>query len=270
MPSCLIRGVRSIDLVACNLDESAHFYETAWGLPPAETRNDAHYFRCTSTYHHVLGLHRGAQPTVIRIVFDVADRQSIDLLHRTVSAADSKASAPAKLPDGGGYGFACKDPDGRDLAFVCDCLDQEDAEGCTDHVVDAAGNANRHRVAIETELLTPEEYAHVRRSSVRTLDRERAEGRGCPFVRLGSRIFYRRCDIERYIEAHVHGGEFRNTDDISRSQQPRRRGRPRKPPTDESYIDAQVRDGEFRAADAGPQPRRRRQPHKPPPSEATP
>ena len=31
-----------------------------------------------------------------------------------------------------------------------------------------------------TDLLTPQEYARYRRCSVRTLDRERAEGRGCP------------------------------------------------------------------------------------------
>lgn len=54
-----------------------------------------------------------------------------------------------------------------------------------------------------TELLTPKEYARYRRCSLRTLDRERAEGRGCPYVQLGSRILYRRPDIERYVEAHV-------------------------------------------------------------------
>jgi hypothetical protein len=94
-------------------------------------------------------------------------------------------------------------------------------------VVKTAETANQHHVAIGSELLTPQEYAHMRRSSVRTLDRERAEGRGCPFVRLGSRIFYRRRDIDRYIEAQVRGGEFRSADAAS-GQQPRRRGRSRK------------------------------------------
>ena len=98
---------------------------------------------------------------------------------------------------------------------------------CKSTVAETAGSANRHQLAIESELLTPQEYAHVRRSSVRTLDRERAEGRGCPFVRLGSRIFYRRRDIDRYIEAQVRGGEFRSADAAS-GQQPRRRGRSRK------------------------------------------
>jgi Helix-turn-helix domain len=57
----------------------------------------------------------------------------------------------------------------------------------------------------DTELLTPAEYARYRRCSLRTLDRERANGDGCPYVRLGSRILYRRTDIDRYIEAHVRG-----------------------------------------------------------------
>jgi hypothetical protein len=57
----------------------------------------------------------------------------------------------------------------------------------------------------EPELRTPQEYARYRRCSIRTLDRERAEGRGCPFVKIGGRVLYRRSDIERFIEANVRG-----------------------------------------------------------------
>jgi hypothetical protein len=53
------------------------------------------------------------------------------------------------------------------------------------------------------ELLTAAEYARLRRCSLRTLDRERANRSGCPYVRLGGRIFYRLSDIERYIEMLV-------------------------------------------------------------------
>ena len=55
----------------------------------------------------------------------------------------------------------------------------------------------------DIKLLTTAEYARLRRCSLRTLDRERATGSGCPYVRLGGRIFYRRSDIERYIETLV-------------------------------------------------------------------
>jgi len=59
----------------------------------------------------------------------------------------------------------------------------------------------------ETDLLTSEEFARFRRCSLRTLDRERAEGRGCPYIRLGSRILYRRADIDRYLDANRVGAD---------------------------------------------------------------
>jgi catechol 2,3-dioxygenase-like lactoylglutathione lyase family enzyme/predicted enzyme related to lactoylglutathione lyase len=130
---CLIRGVRSVDLVASNLGEAARFYEDVWYLAPVERRNEAQYFRGTGAYHHVLGLHAGTRPAVVRIVFDVADRDSIVLLHRAISAAGVKADAPAQYSTpGGGYGFGCKDPEGRNLIFVCNCADHADAADCAD------------------------------------------------------------------------------------------------------------------------------------------
>lgn len=129
MPECLVRGVRSVELVASNLDEAARFYETVWNLAPVGADNDARYFRGTGRYHHVIGLHRGAQPAVVRIVFDAGDRSSVDALHRATGAAGCKAPAPAVLPGtGGGYGFGCKDPDGRNLAFVCGSADHADSD----------------------------------------------------------------------------------------------------------------------------------------------
>jgi hypothetical protein len=56
-----------------------------------------------------------------------------------------------------------------------------------------------------TVFFTPREYALFRRCSVRTLDRERAEGRGCPYIRVGSRILYRRVEIEKFLDACVKG-----------------------------------------------------------------
>ena len=109
MSSCLVRGVRSIDLVATNLEEASRFYENVWRLEPVEARNDSRYFRGTSRYHHLLGLRYGPQPAVVRIVFDVADRDSVDALHRKISAAGAKPGAPAKLSTpGGGYGSAAR------------------------------------------------------------------------------------------------------------------------------------------------------------------
>lgn len=80
----------------------------------------------------------------------------------------------------------------------------------------------------ETGLLTPKETAEYRRCSLRKLDRERAEGRGPAYIRIDGRIFYRRTDVDRFIAAHVCGGE-RGTD-VASEHTSRRRGRPRKPP----------------------------------------
>ncbi len=148
MPQCLVRGLRSIELVATNLEEAASFYETIWGLQPVERRNDAIYFRGTGAYHHIIGLHRGAQPAVVRIVFDVAGRQAVEALHKAVTAAGCSATAPGRVAlAGGGYGFGCKDPDGRNLAFVCDCADHSDTRDQPDRprkIVHANLNARDH------------------------------------------------------------------------------------------------------------------------------
>ncbi len=133
MSSCLVRGVRSVELVVTNLAEAARFYEEVWRLKPIETppaqqaEELARFFRGSAGYHHLLGLHAGAQPAVLRIVFDVADRNGVDALHRAITAAGAKSTEPANLTSaGGGYGFGCKDPDGRNLGFVCGTGDHAD------------------------------------------------------------------------------------------------------------------------------------------------
>ncbi len=56
------------------------------------------------------------------------------------------------------------------------------------------------------------ETAQYLRCSLRTLDRERAEGRGIPYVRIGGRIRYRRADVEAFVAAHVRGRGGGETD----------------------------------------------------------
>jgi catechol 2,3-dioxygenase len=129
MQQCLVRGVRSVELAATNFEEAGRFYESVWHLDPVAARAGVRLYRGTGAYHHILGLHQGPRPALIRIVFDVADRLSVDALHRAVAAAGVPAGAPAELTaDGGGYGFGCKDPDGRNLAFVAGCADYADAK----------------------------------------------------------------------------------------------------------------------------------------------
>jgi hypothetical protein len=65
-----------------------------------------------------------------------------------------------------------------------------------------------------SDLLTPQEAAKLRRCSMRKQEVERATGRGPAYIRDGSRILYSRSDI----------------DTTSGTDQPPRRGRPRKQP----------------------------------------
>lgn len=67
----------------------------------------------------------------------------------------------------------------------------------------AVGSGGGTVAAVVSELLTPKECAAFRRCSLRTLDRERAEARGPPYVQIGSRIFYLRQDLNRFIATHV-------------------------------------------------------------------
>lgn len=56
---------------------------------------------------------------------------------------------------------------------------------------------------VEDDLLTEVEAAQLRRQSVRTLQAERVRGGGCPFVKLGRSVRYRRSDVQQFIEANV-------------------------------------------------------------------
>jgi excisionase family DNA binding protein len=77
-------------------------------------------------------------------------------------------------------------------------------------------------------LLTAAETARLLRCSLRTLDRERADGRGCPFVRIGGRIRYRRADIETFVAANVRGHAARAVPGTNAAPS-RRRGMSKQP-----------------------------------------
>jgi hypothetical protein len=84
----------------------------------------------------------------------------------------------------------------------------------------------------ESELLTPKECALYRRCSVRKLDRERAERRGCPYVRIDGRIFYRRSDVDSFIGAHVCGDDRRGSGTPAEPRTDKRGRRPKQPATE--------------------------------------
>lgn len=125
MADYLVRGVRSVEISVSNLDHASGFYSDVWNLQLQASEATARYFRGTGRYHHILVLHAGPKPEIVRVVFDVADLEKLEALHRSVVAAKAGPVTPiAELAaPGGGTGFGCKDPEGRNLAFVCGMAD---------------------------------------------------------------------------------------------------------------------------------------------------
>lgn len=124
-----VRGVRCLDISVGNIEETSAFYGGIWGLQEIARSQEARFFRATGHYHHVLGLFDRGRPALIRIIFDAADRAAVDSLQRQVCAANAGPVEPPRelSRPGGGYGFGFKDPEGRNLAIVCDVDDHTDA-----------------------------------------------------------------------------------------------------------------------------------------------
>jgi hypothetical protein len=56
----------------------------------------------------------------------------------------------------------------------------------------------------DLEALVPQRvYSEIRDCSERTIERERASGTGCPYIKIGRSVRYRRRDIIDFIERHV-------------------------------------------------------------------
>jgi len=115
-----VRGIRSVAVDVCALDEAATFYTDVWKLALAASGEGARHFRGTAAHHHILSLHKAAQPAIRRVMFDAADRDVVAALHARVKAAGVECEAPHELDHpGGGYGFGFKDPEARNLGVAC-------------------------------------------------------------------------------------------------------------------------------------------------------
>jgi hypothetical protein len=52
-------------------------------------------------------------------------------------------------------------------------------------------------------LLSQRDYAVIRRCSERTIERERASGTGCRYIKIGRGVRYKRADVLDFIERHA-------------------------------------------------------------------
>ena len=129
-----VRGVRSVDIEMSDPERAAGFYAKIWNLGEVERKGSSFWFRGTGRYHHILAIHQARGPAALRrITFDAADRKVVDELHTRVTQAGCASEAPHAIDaPGGGYGFGFADPEGRNLAIVCDVSDHRDAADIRD------------------------------------------------------------------------------------------------------------------------------------------
>ena len=124
-----VRGVRSVDIDMSQPERAAAFYKSVWNLTEVERRDGSIYFRGTGRFHHILAIHPAPKGFAIRrMTFDAASKDIVHALHKKVTDAGCQSDAPHALSGpGGGYGFGFADPEGRNLAVVCDAADHKDA-----------------------------------------------------------------------------------------------------------------------------------------------
>jgi len=128
MSKAQVRALRSVDLGFSDPDKALRFFTEVWNLTPVGESAGVHCLRGTGAFHHILTVRHLAQPALIRMVLDAADRATVDALHAQVFAHGLKTidpPAPLRQPHGD-YGFGFKDPEGRNIAIVCGVKDHAD------------------------------------------------------------------------------------------------------------------------------------------------
>jgi catechol 2,3-dioxygenase-like lactoylglutathione lyase family enzyme len=129
MSTAKVRALRSVEIGLADPQGSLRFFTQIWQLGYLGETRGVHYLRGTGAFHHILALHRAPRPCVVRMVFDAADRATVDALRAQLVArglTDIEAPGGLRQPHGA-YGFGCKDPEGRNLAVVCGVADHAEA-----------------------------------------------------------------------------------------------------------------------------------------------
>ncbi len=136
MSKLTVRAARCVEIEMSNPERAADFYSRVWNLTEVERRDGAIYFRGTGAHHHILVVHPAPNGfSIRRIVFDAAGRDIVHALHAKIASAGCPVETPHALTTpGGGYGFGFADPEGRNMAIVCDVKDHTDTADAKDRV----------------------------------------------------------------------------------------------------------------------------------------
>ncbi len=142
MPASPAGQLRSIAIGVTDLEAAERFYTGTWKLETVARVPDAVYLRGAGSFHHILSLHRSAQPDVRNVTFSVAAAADLDAIAaRTPGAGGRLLAGPQRLTEpGGGTAVVIADPQGRILRFVhgderLDEKEHSDAPSRITHVV---------------------------------------------------------------------------------------------------------------------------------------
>ncbi len=134
MSRACVRALRSVDLAFADAAGAMRFFFDVWNLTPVGKASGVHYLRGSGAFHHIMTIREAEKPSLIRMVFDAADRAAVDALHAQAVAHGIKSiQAPQELRQPhGDYGFGFKDPEGRNIAIVCGARDHADCADAPD------------------------------------------------------------------------------------------------------------------------------------------
>jgi catechol 2,3-dioxygenase-like lactoylglutathione lyase family enzyme len=121
MSKASVTALRSVEIAMTDPAAAMKFFTEVWHLTPVTEIYGVHYFRGSGAFHHILTVRKASRTAVIRMVFDAADRATVDALHAQAVAHGIKTiERPHALKQPhGDYGFGYKDPEGRNIAVVC-------------------------------------------------------------------------------------------------------------------------------------------------------
>lgn len=124
-----VRGIRSVEFEVAALEESIKFYRDVWNLSVVKVSESSAYFRGTGSYNHILAIHAAPEKPSIRcIVYDASSRQAVLAIYENLQRFGLDSEKPGPLArEGGGFGFGCKDVEGRNLIVTFG--DQDHAGG---------------------------------------------------------------------------------------------------------------------------------------------
>lgn len=123
-----VQGVRAVEIGVTDRALAANFFTAVWNLDVAGEQDGTTYFRGTGRAQFILSIRQTERAELIRVVFDAATCDAVEALHARVGANGGiDVQVPRVLTSpGGGYGFGCKDPEGRNFAVVTGVADHAD------------------------------------------------------------------------------------------------------------------------------------------------